>query len=74
MGLFLLEVFDKHFNMYFVLNDAYLTKLREKPYISTDNLLDARIRSLNQSGYNIPFDVITLGEPSTDTGKLFSLL
>jgi len=71
MEKFLLEVFDKHFNMYFVLDDAYLTKLRNNPCISVDNLLIARIRSLNQSRYNIQFDTIAIEDPYTETGKIF---
>ena len=71
MEKFLLEIFDKHFNLYFIFDEAYLDKLQRNSNITTDNSLTARIRSLHQSRYNIQFDTFALEETSTGNSKFF---
>jgi hypothetical protein len=57
---FIVEIYDRRYKLFVILDDYYLTVLRSNPYFAENNSVEARLRSRNQSAFNIVSETLSL--------------
>ena len=68
----LLEIYDRHFELYIYLDDNYLAKMRRNVRMTKNKSFSGRIRFLDPSICTSPYDTIETKESVSEGGKISS--
>lgn len=71
MNRALLEIYDRRFELYVILNDEYLGKMRKNINMAENKSFSGRVCFLDQSSYDSEYDTIESDMLFSETSKTF---